>query len=129
MNSLTFTLTRRSFLDIASGVKPDVPSWSYLSSYDYGTPLLGTFHGSDILQVFFSILPNYASWSFHAYYLSFVNTLDPNNGTKSTYRKWPKWKDGKKLLSMYPAVSTLISDDFRGDTYQFILDNVGFFHI
>lgn len=38
---LTFTLTRRAFLEANSVLHPDVPSWSYLSSYDYGTPILG----------------------------------------------------------------------------------------
>jgi carboxylesterase type B len=58
LGDLTFTLTRRVFLNEVSNT---VPTWSYLSSYDYGTPILGTFHGSDILQVFNGIVPNYAS--------------------------------------------------------------------
>lgn len=53
LGDLTFTLTRRSFLNTANMVAPDVPSWSYLSSYNIGLPVLGTFHGSDLLQVFF----------------------------------------------------------------------------
>jgi hypothetical protein len=126
-NSLTFTLTRRTFLALHDSVKPSVPSYSYLSSYDYGTPLLGTFHGSDILQVFFSVLPNYASASFHAYYLSFVNTLDPNEG--NGFKEWPKWGEGQKLLNTYPLGATLIDDDFRSDTVEFIGENVGSFRI
>jgi triacylglycerol lipase len=58
LGDLTFTLTRRAFLNT---VATSVPSWSYLASYDYGTPVLGSFHGGDILQVFYGILPNYAS--------------------------------------------------------------------
>lgn len=53
LGDLTFTLARRSFLTTANQVAPDVPSWSYLSSYNLGLPILGTFHGSDLLQVFF----------------------------------------------------------------------------
>jgi len=45
LGDLTFTLTRRAFLNVAKSVNPDVPFWSYLSSYDYGTPFLGSFHG------------------------------------------------------------------------------------
>jgi len=85
--------------------------------------LLGTFHGSDILQVFFGILPNYASAAFHAYYLSFVNDLDPNKG--NLYSEWPLWKDNQQLLNMYPLGSTLIPDTFRSDTVEFIGNNVG----
>jgi triacylglycerol lipase len=45
LGDLTFTITRRALLNVAESVNPDVPFWSYLASYDYGTPLLGSFHG------------------------------------------------------------------------------------
>jgi carboxylesterase type B len=127
LGDLTFTLTRRSFLNLANSVAPNVPSWSYMSSYDIGTPVLGTFHGSDLLQVFFGILPNYASMSTKAYYLSFVNTLDPNTG--SGFPTWPRWSEAKQMLNFYPTTAILISDDFRRDTYDFIVKNVGILHI
>jgi len=123
LGDLTFTLNRRSLLSVTNKIAPDVPSWSYLSSYDYGTPILGTFHGSDILEVFFGILPNYASMSFHAYYLSFVNTLDPNKGTSILYEEWPQWSDGNKLMNLYALTATLVDDNFREDTYDFITAN------
>ena len=122
LGDLTFTLTRRSFLSVAKQVNPNVPSWSYLSSYDYGTPVLGTFHGGDLLQVFFGVLPNYASAAFHSYYLSFVNTLDPNEG--NNFPTWPKWGTSNLLLNVYPLSSTLVVDDFRTDSYDFISENV-----
>ena len=127
LGDLTFTLTRRSFLTLANSVYPSVPSWSYLSSFDYGTPFLGTFHGSDILQVFFGIYPNYASASFHSYYLSFVYTMDPNNG--SSYMDWPRWSESNELLNTYATGAVLISDDFRNDTYEFLVENVASLHI
>jgi carboxylesterase type B len=128
LGDLSFTITRRSFLSLANTINPSVPSWSYLSSFDYGTPFLGTFHGSDILQVFFGVLPDYASASFQAYYLSFVNTMDPNNGTTG-YLDWPRWSTNNELLNTYATGAVLIADDFRSDTYNFILENVESFHI
>lgn len=127
LGDLTFTLTRRATLEIATTVTPDLPVWSYLSSYDYLTPIMGTFHGSDILQVFFGILPNYASASFHAYYISFVNNLDPNVG--NDYPNWPQWKEKKQLLNMYPTFSQLITDNFRSDIENFLLANIDSLHI
>jgi len=121
LGDLTFILTRRSFMSIANSVAPDVPSWAYMSSYDLGVPILGTFHGSDLLQVFFGILPNYASTATRSYYLSFVNNLDPNVDTN--FMEWPRWSEAKKLMNFYPTFGTIINDDFRGDTYQYILDN------
>ncbi|KAI9697473.1 MAG: hypothetical protein M1820_007808 [Bogoriella megaspora] len=120
IGDITFTLTRRAFLNFTT----DVPTWSYLSSYDYGTPILGTAHGTDILQVFFGILPNYASAAFHAYYINFVNNLDPNQGTGTKYTNWPQWTDGNQLLNMYPLYSTFVSDDFRNDAYEWLVANV-----
>jgi carboxylesterase type B len=127
LGDLTFTITRRATLLITSGLAPDVPSWSYLSSYDYGTPILGTFHGSDLLQVFFGIKPNYASAAFHSYYISFVNKLDPNSG--GGFPNWPTWGSSQKLLNMYPDRSVLINDDFRPDVLNFLLGNLTSFYI
>jgi carboxylesterase type B len=127
LGDLSFTLTRRAFLSFANTINPSVPSWSYLSSYDYGTPFLGTFHASDILQVFFGTLPNYASASFQTYYLSFVYTMDPNNGT--SYMEWPRWSTSNELLNTYATGAVLIADDFRSDSYNFIVDNVASLHI
>ncbi|KAF3926502.1 Cholinesterase [Arthrobotrys entomopaga] len=127
LGDMTFTLTRRAFLNIANTVNPTVPTWSYLSSYDYGTPILGTFHGSDILQVFFGVLPNYASSTFQSYYLNFVNNLNPNTGTSVS--NWPRWSANRKLLNMYALYSTTLDDDFRSDTYNYIHANIAALHI
>jgi triacylglycerol lipase len=127
LGDLTFTLTRRVFLNIAQSVNPDVPFWSYLSSYDYGTPILGTFHGSDLLQVFFDILPDYASDSIRSYYLSFVYNLNPNNG--SSYTGWPQWGSNHTLMQFFSGSSSFLADDFRDDTAQFLLENTASFRI
>ncbi|KIX10062.1 uncharacterized protein Z518_01143 [Rhinocladiella mackenziei CBS 650.93] len=121
---IVFTLSRRLVLEITADLNGDVASWSYLSSYDYGTPILGSFHGSDILQVFFGVLPNYASASFRSYYISFVDSLDPNAGTSISYPQWPTWKDSHQLLNSYPLFSQFISDDFRSDVSDFLVQNL-----
>lgn len=128
LGDLTFTITRRAFLTLAQSAKPDVPFWSYLSSYDYGTPILGTFHGSDILQVFYGILPNYASKSIHSYYLSFVYDMDPNSRAKS-YMNWPQWSTNQTLMNFFNDHGALLADNFRQDTFEFIAANVASFHI
>ncbi|KAH8780579.1 lipase [Hyaloscypha sp. PMI_1271] len=127
LGDLTFTLTRRAFLNLHTAVNPSVPSWSYLASYDYGTPILGTFHGSDLLQVFYGILPNYASKSIHSYYFSFVTNLNPNTG--SSYMNWPQWSAGKQLMQFYASYGTLLVDDFRSTSYNWIAANVASLHI
>ncbi|KAI1381605.1 sterol esterase [Hypoxylon crocopeplum] len=120
LGDMVFTITRRIFLESALATNPDVPSWSYLASYDYGTPILGTFHGSDILQVFYGILPNYASKSIQSYYISFVHTMDPNDGTSSDFPNWPQWKENKELMQFWNDESNLLADNFRSDTQEFM---------
>ncbi|KAJ2898036.1 putative extracellular lipase [Zalerion maritima] len=127
LGDLVFTLTRRLFLNIHVANYPDVPCWSYLASYDYGTPILGTFHGSDLLQVFFGILPNYASHSIQTYYINFVNTLDPNTAadaaTAESYMDWPEWKGDKQLMQFFDDSAALLADDFRADSYEYLEAN------
>ncbi|OAL44595.1 lipase 3 precursor [Pyrenochaeta sp. DS3sAY3a] len=122
LGDLTFTLTRRVFLEVTSTLNPSVPSWSYLATYDYGTPILGTFHGSDILQVFNGILPNNAAKTIRGYYFSFVYNLDPNQG--NDFGDWPQWSKGKKLIEFQANRNTYQDDNFRSDSYTFLKSNV-----
>jgi carboxylesterase type B len=124
-----FSLSRRIFLEASASLSPDIPTWSYMSSYDHGTPVLGTFHGSDLLQVFFGILPNYAADAFHAYYISFVDSLDPNEGNEGKYSRWPRWGESHSLLNMYADHSESISDDFRNEAAVFLRDNIKHFRL
>ena len=123
LGDLTFTLTRRGFLANTA----DLLSWSYLSSYDEGTPILGNFHGSDLLPAF-GTTPGFPSISIQAYYLSFFNTLDPNNGTTGQV-EWPLWKEGKVLLNFGASSNQLIADTFRNESYAYIMPEFSSLHI
>ncbi|KAI9644071.1 hypothetical protein NHQ30_007423 [Ciborinia camelliae] len=48
LGDLSFTLARRLFLSYALAAHPHTSAYSYLATYDYGTPILGTYHGSDV---------------------------------------------------------------------------------
>ncbi|GJN84588.1 cholinesterase [Purpureocillium lilacinum] len=129
LGDLTFTLTRRVVLKIATKTKPDMPIWSYLSSYDYGTPVVGTFHASDILQVFYGVLPNNAMRSCRTYYFNFLYNLDPNKGVGG-FARWPQWKEKQELMWFKSAVANgILKDDFRSGAAAFIEANKGILHI
>ncbi|RDW82964.1 carboxylic ester hydrolase-11 [Coleophoma crateriformis] len=119
IGDLVFTLRRRVFLAIATCVKPDVPAYSYLGSYLAGTPVVGTFHGSDILAIYGS-QPTVASLSLQTYYINFITGLDPNDGT-GLLPTWPLWKTKKQLLNFQSLANVLIPDTFRDAQYQQIL--------
>jgi carboxylesterase type B len=136
LGDLVFTLTRRVFLESAVVANPNVPVWSYLASYDFGTPIMGTFHGSDILQVFYGILPNYASKSIQSYYANFVYNLDPNNAAGGTSSKskvaenWPRWTNAQRRLVQFFADRTgYLNDDFRDDSAKYIAEHAGNFYV
>ncbi|KAI5309654.1 hypothetical protein KEM55_002732, partial [Ascosphaera atra] len=124
LGDLVFTLTRRVMLEIYTQNNKDSKAWSYLASYDHDTPIMGTFHASDLIQVFFGILPDYASRAFKNYYISFVNNLDPNQGDNKTYANWPEWKDGKKLMNIEAHKSKIITDDFRNESSTWISTHI-----
>ncbi|EFR02273.1 lipase 4 [Nannizzia gypsea CBS 118893] len=128
LGDLVFTLSRRVFLNIANEKFPDVPSWSYLATYNHGIPVVGTFHASDILTSF-GYTPGIPSTSIQNYYLSFVNTMDPNKGTPFGFPKWPRWSEGKKLMNFQLLGNTLLSDDFRAKSAQFMADHIDVLHV
>lgn len=122
LGDTTFTLARRTFLQSHNRVKPNVKSWSYLATYNYGTPILGTFHASDLIQVFFGVLPNNAARSIRSYYFSFVYNLDPNVGSEK-YGNWPEWKNGQMLREFKANSNALMKDDFRKESSDWLLEN------
>ena len=129
LGDIVFTITRRVVLEILAEQSPQVPTWSYLSSYDKGTPVLGTMHGSDITQVIYGIKPDYAGDSFSNYYISFVNHLDPNKGTGSKFLHWPQWKENHQLLHTYADHADYLPDDFRSGSADFIRGHLQNFYI
>lgn len=128
LGDLTFIISRRAFLTVANQVNPDVPFWSYLATYNYGTPIMGTFHASDLIQVFYGIWPNYAARTIRGYYLSFVYNLDPNDES-SDRPHWSKWSEKKELANFKANRVETLTDDFRADTFEFLSENMEKFRI
>ncbi|KJZ77647.1 hypothetical protein HIM_02824 [Hirsutella minnesotensis 3608] len=123
LGDVTFQTPRRLMLRAVTQIKPDVPVWSYISSYDYGTPILGTFHASDILQTFYGIFPNNAMKSTRTYYFNFLYNLDPNKGA-GRFGKWPQWKEDQQLMWFQsPFSNGLMKDDFRTGATDWVEQN------
>jgi carboxylesterase type B len=125
LGDLVFTLSRRLFLVAANAANSNTPSWSYLMSQNEGTPILGTFHGSDLLQVFFGVKDNYAGRSMRTYFFNFVHTLDPNGDGDSGFPNWPQWAQGNNMMHVFAKRSTLLADNFRTASYNWIVQNIG----
>lgn len=94
---------------------PSVPSWSYLTSYDYGTAVLGIFH----IPTTYGEEQGIPSTAIQAYYLSFINQLNPNLGTVGELY-WPQWSQGNMLMNFNAASNVPIPDNFREAVYNYI---------
>lgn len=124
LGDLVFSLSRRLFLEVADSVNPDVPSWSYMATFFEDFPIMGTFHASDLLEVFFGLRNTYARNSIRTYYFNFLYNLDPNVGTGlNPYPNWPQWRDtgsGHQLMETKADTYQLTADTFRSTSYDVI---------
>jgi acetylcholinesterase len=127
LGDATFTLSRRGFLAQANIINPAVKTYSYLNTYGFGTPNLGTAHASDI-PVVYGQKPGPASSTIQAYYVSFFNTMDPNGAPG--LMPWPTWAQGNQLMNFTASGgATLIPDTFRNDSFAALVANQASFHI
>lgn len=116
---MEFILTRRIFLET---IPPYVPAWSFLATWEKGTPILGTFHTSDLPRLFYGT--DAASIAFQDRYIAFINCMDPNDGVDVAldgYKDyWPKWQQARRLIEFGPSSTSIIADDFRGASFKYI---------
>ncbi|CAN8095376.1 unnamed protein product [Discula destructiva] len=99
-----------------------VPAWSYQATYADETPILGTYHSSDIPHIFYET--DNLSAAIQDLYISFVDSLDPNNhagSTPSGYLKfWPTWQEKKQMLELGAQATRLVTDDARAASFEYI---------
>ncbi|KAI9148399.1 putative secreted lipase [Paramyrothecium foliicola] len=117
----TFSLISRVFLDLAPKT---VPAWSYLATYGRGTPILGTYHVSDLPRIFYQT--DEVSRGIQDRYIAFVDSLDPNDGAST---RWPTWHESRQLLEFGAGSTGLLSGDFRSRSYKYLRDNLKDFRL
>ena len=122
LGDLAFTLSRRYFLVERNKAAPALEAWSYMNSYFYGLPIIGTIHGSDIFHVLWGVPYDQATDTIRRYYLSFITHMDPN--VDNDRPEWPTWESSNQLLWMFATSQTLRTDDFRQDSYEWIASHV-----
>ncbi|KAF1350269.1 lipase 3 precursor [Delphinella strobiligena] len=117
MGDLVFNMARRNYLNVISSV---VPAWSYLDSHLYGTPILGTFHGSDILESNFGLTSAFTASTYLTFYVSFINHLDPNTEAGSLL-DWPQYNTSNpQLLQLQALSNNLLADAFRNASSAYL---------
>ncbi|KAM5540835.1 hypothetical protein V8D89_005479 [Ganoderma adspersum] len=111
---LVFQAPRRFFLQ---NVADKQPAWSFINKRLKATPILGSAHVTDILNV-------YGGGDMADYLVNFVNKLDPNGKTGIS---WPKYTTASpQMLEFYdliiPGLNGLkiTNDDYRVDAMNFM---------
>lgn len=94
--------------------------WTYLSNQLHVVPVIGTFHGSDLIFQYFLSLGPYQA--YRRYFVAFANNHDPNVGSGLT--NWKEYtNEGKDMLEIQYFLNTMRKDDFRRDSIQYFQDN------
>ncbi|KAF4589937.1 hypothetical protein EYR38_009232 [Pleurotus pulmonarius] len=107
-----FQAPRRFFLQQRSGKQN---TWAFLSKRFKVSPFLGSFHASDILNVYFG-------GEMGDYLINFVNNLDPNGQGRGI--NWPKYTASSPNLVTFNddliSPVTITQDTFREDAISFL---------
>jgi len=108
LGDLEFQAPRRLFLNNTSEKQN---TWSFLSKRFKSLPILGSVHGSDILDI-------YGPGDLTDYLIHFVTNLDPNCGARA-HAIWPRYTtSSRKLLTLLddPVTNvTITQDTYRTD--------------
>ncbi|KAF9487790.1 lipase [Pleurotus eryngii] len=109
-----FQAPRRFFLQQRSGKQN---TWAFLSKRFKVSPLLGSFHATDILNVYFG-------GEMGDYLINFVNNLDPNGQGRGI--NWPKYTTTTPNLVTFnddlTFPMTITQDTFRKDAINFLTE-------
>lgn len=127
LGDTTFTLTRRAYLSLVSS---QVPSYSYLATYYYGLPVLGTFHATDVLADYNNLASPVPVQSVQTYYISFANSLDPNSAGVPGLLEWPLYDTSTRSLVNFEALDNVVMPDtFRSAAYDFLSTHTSDFRV
>lgn len=87
------------------------PAFGYVSRAFRKLPILGSFHGSDILSVFGEI-PTPPTAEMQSRWIAFANNLDPN---VQDFPFWPVYGQNATLIEFTDTLepSSLVTDNFR----------------
>ncbi|KAK6501028.1 hypothetical protein TWF506_003783 [Arthrobotrys conoides] len=95
-----------------------------------GTPYLGTSHGSDVIPIFSGNTTVHAANELQTAFLNFIYTLDPDGklepGKKTPL--WLQWSMDYQQLQIFPDSSRLVVDNYRAESFDWILKHVDILH-
>lgn len=99
-----------------------VPAWSYRATYERGTPILGTYHSTDMPRLW--LQTDDVSTVIQGLYISFVHGLDPNYYAAANPNRyvtfWPTWQAGEQLLQLGAESTRLVGDNDTRTSFEYV---------
>lgn len=96
-----------------------VPAWSYQATYESGTPVLGTYHSTDMPRLW--LQADDVSTAIQSLYISFVHPNNYGATNSSGYLTfWPTWQEEKQLLELGAESTRPINDGARAASFEYI---------
>jgi carboxylesterase type B len=98
--------------------RASLPVYAYHFSHVSELPYLGSYHGSEVPYVF-GETPDPLAAQMMALWISFANTMDPNNYGSFAGAEgvpyWPEYGAGNMLMEFGIENNTVVADNFRVD--------------
>ncbi|KAI0052988.1 esterase 1 [Auriscalpium vulgare] len=126
---MSFQAQRRLWTRTAAVKGTKVYGYLFTDPQTMGAPAVGVAHGSDLGYVYGAVATgttgatSQLSYSMMDYWLSFVDSLDPNDGKGTPRTNWESYADNQRILELNSANITLIPDDFRALAIDEFLNN------
>ncbi|KAJ7178115.1 esterase 1 [Mycena filopes] len=130
---IAFQSLRRSWTQTAAAARVKV--FAYLFTQPQVPPSLGVYHGSEVRFVYGAVSPMASNSDYKLsrvmldYWLSFANSLDPNDGLGVSRPLWGVYTtESQALMQLNGDNTTMIQDNYRKEQIQYITDNPLLFH-
>ncbi|GAA5885925.1 hypothetical protein JCM16303_003029 [Sporobolomyces ruberrimus] len=114
LGDMVFQGPRRAFLN---QTKETQPTWAYSSRAFRNTPVIGSFHSSDVLSLY-GARPGAPGDEMRQRWIEFTYNLNPN---VEGYIDWPEYKNNYTLLELTDSNSTTVTDDYRKEQMDYII--------
>ncbi|KAJ7764618.1 esterase 1 [Mycena maculata] len=131
---ISFQSQRRLWAQTAAAQNVSVYVYMFTQPQSQAPPSLGVYHGSDVPFVYGAAGPvgssnGNLSGMMMDYWVSFVSSLDPNDGLGAPRPTWSAYTSASQsLMQLNGDNTTMIPDDYRQDQIQYIVNNSATFH-
>ncbi|KAJ7726929.1 lipase I [Mycena metata] len=134
IGDLVIQTPRRFWSQTASEQGTEVYSYLFTDPQPENPPFLGVAHLSEIPYVYGDITvaangtgPGTLSLIMQDYWISFANSLNPNDGKGVARPNWEAYSAEQRVIQLNSTNTEMIPDDFRQDGIAYLSENAALF--